>query len=39
MVHITDYPCFHERQYYAPGDLGAPVFDTRVGRVGRRDLL
>ncbi|HYN10707.1 MAG TPA: carbon-nitrogen hydrolase family protein [Vicinamibacterales bacterium] len=34
MVHITDYPCFHERQYYAPGDLGAPVFDTRIGRVG-----
>jgi N-carbamoylputrescine amidase len=34
MVHITEYPCFHERQYYAPGDLGAPVFDTKVGRVG-----
>ncbi len=34
MVHITEYPCFHERQYYAPGDLGAPVYDTRVGRVG-----
>jgi N-carbamoylputrescine amidase len=34
MVHITDYPCFHERQYYAPGDLGAPVFDTRAGRIG-----
>jgi len=34
MVHITEYPCFHERQYYAPSDLGAPVFETRVGRVG-----
>jgi len=34
MVHITEYPCFHEQQYYAPGNLGAPVFDTRVGRVG-----
>jgi N-carbamoylputrescine amidase len=34
MVHILECPCFHERQYYAPGDLGAPVFDTRVGRVG-----
>jgi N-carbamoylputrescine amidase len=34
MVHITEYPCFHERQYYQPGNLGAPVFDTRVGRVG-----
>jgi N-carbamoylputrescine amidase len=34
MIHITDYPCFHERGYYAPGDTGAPVFDTRVGRLG-----
>jgi N-carbamoylputrescine amidase len=34
MVHITEYPCFHEQQYYAPGNLGAPVFDTRAGRLG-----
>jgi N-carbamoylputrescine amidase len=34
MVHITDYPCFHEQGYYAPGDTGTPVFDTAVGRVG-----
>jgi N-carbamoylputrescine amidase len=34
MVHITDYDCFHEQGYYTPGDTGAPVFDTRVGRVG-----
>jgi len=34
MVHITEYPGFHEQQYYSPGDLGAPVFDTAVGRVG-----
>lgn len=34
MVHITEYPCFHEQQYYTPGDLGAPVFTTRAGRVG-----
>ena len=34
MIHITDYPCFHERGYYAPGDTGAPVFDTQVGRIG-----
>jgi N-carbamoylputrescine amidase len=34
MVHITDYSCFHERGYYAPGDTGAPVFDTTVGKVG-----
>jgi N-carbamoylputrescine amidase len=34
MVHITDYPCFHEQGYYAPGDRGAPVYSTRVGRIG-----
>ena len=34
MVHITEYPCFHEQQYYRPSTLGAPVFTTRVGRVG-----
>ncbi len=34
MVHITDYPCFHEQGYYAPGDTGAPVYQTRHGRIG-----
>ena len=34
MVHITDCACFHERDYYAPGDRGAPVYDTAVGKVG-----
>jgi len=34
MVHITDYPCFHEQGYYAPGNTGAPVFETRVGTLG-----
>jgi N-carbamoylputrescine amidase len=34
MVHITDYACFHERGYYAPGDTGTPVYDTKVGRIG-----
>lgn len=34
MVHITDYPCFHEQGYYAPGDTGAPVFETAAGRIG-----
>jgi beta-ureidopropionase len=34
MVHITDYPGFHERAYYHPGDRGAPVYETAVGRVG-----
>ena len=34
MIHITDYPCFHEKSYYTPGDTGVPVFDTAVGRLG-----
>ena len=34
MVHITDFAGFHEKAYYDPGDCGAPVFKTRVGRVG-----
>jgi beta-ureidopropionase len=34
MVHITDYPGFHEQDYYSPGDTGAPVYRTRFGRVG-----
>jgi len=34
MVHITDYACFHEQGYYAPGDTGAPVYRTRAGAVG-----
>jgi predicted amidohydrolase len=34
MVHITEYEFFHEQGYYAPGDKGAPVYDTRFGRIG-----
>ena len=34
MVHITDYPCFHEKGYYTPGDTGAPVYDTAACRIG-----
>ena len=34
MIHITDYPCFHEKDYYTPGDTGAPVYATRAGRLG-----
>jgi predicted amidohydrolase len=34
MIHITEYACFHEQGYYMPGDRGAPVYDTRAGRVG-----
>jgi len=34
MTHITEYEGFHEQGYYAPGDRGAPVYDTRYGRIG-----
>ena len=34
MVHITDYACFHEQDYYTPGDRGAPVYRTRCGTIG-----
>ena len=39
MVHITEYPCFHEQGYYTPGDSGAPVYETKAGRDRRRHLL
>lgn len=34
MVHVPDYTCFHEQGYYAPGDQGAPVYDTAYGKLG-----
>ncbi|MCP4572823.1 MAG: carbon-nitrogen hydrolase family protein [bacterium] len=34
MIHITDYEHFHEQGFYTPGDTGAPVYDTWVGRLG-----
>ncbi|NBB73702.1 MAG: carbon-nitrogen hydrolase family protein [Bacteroidetes bacterium] len=34
MMHITDYEGFYEQGYYAPGDTGAPVYETAVGRLG-----
>ncbi|MCB1056443.1 MAG: carbon-nitrogen hydrolase family protein [Acidobacteria bacterium] len=34
MIHITDYEGFHEQDYYHPGDRGAPVYQTRAGRIG-----
>ena len=34
MLHITDYPCFHEQGYYTPGDTGIPVYQTNAGRIG-----
>ncbi len=34
MIHILEAPCFHEKGYYSPGNLGAGVFETTVGRIG-----
>ncbi len=34
MLHITEYPCFHEQGFYTPGDRGLPVFQTPFGRIG-----
>lgn len=34
MVHVADFEGFREKDYYAPGDRGAPVYETAVGRVG-----
>lgn len=34
MIHITDYKCFHEQQYYAPGNHGITVYDTPYGKIG-----
>lgn len=34
MIHITDYPCFHEKGYYHPGDKGVPVYNTKFGKIG-----
>lgn len=34
MIHITDYACFYEKNYYTPGDTGAPVYKTKYGRIG-----
>jgi predicted amidohydrolase len=34
MIHIFEGPCFHETDFYHPGDRGAQVFETAVGRLG-----
>ena len=34
MIHITDYACFHEKGYYDPGNNGAPVYETKFGKIG-----
>ena len=33
-MHIPDDPAYYEKFYFAPGDLGFRVFDTRFGRIG-----
>jgi N-carbamoylputrescine amidase len=33
-MHIPDDPCFFEKFYFTPGDLGFRAFDTRAGRIG-----
>jgi len=33
-MHIPDDPLYHEKYYFAPGDAGFRVFDTRFGRIG-----
>jgi N-carbamoylputrescine amidase len=33
-MHIPDDPAYYEKFYFAPGDLGFRVFDTKVGRIG-----
>lgn len=32
--HIPDDPRYHEKYYFAPGDTGVKVFDTRYARLG-----
>lgn len=34
MVHVPDYPRFHEQGYYHPGNCGAPVYETPFGKIG-----
>jgi N-carbamoylputrescine amidase len=33
-MHIPDDPCYYEKFYFTPGDLGFRAFDTRFGRIG-----
>ena len=34
MVHIMEGPCFHEQDYYHPGDAKELVFKTSIGKIG-----
>ncbi|MEX2396704.1 MAG: carbon-nitrogen hydrolase, partial [Balneolales bacterium] len=33
-MHIPEDPCFHEKYYFTPGDLGYKVFKTKFGTLG-----
>lgn len=33
-MHIPDDPCYYEKFYFTPGDLGFKVFDTSFGKLG-----
>ena len=33
-MHIPDDPCFYEKFYFTPGDLGFKATDVRQGRIG-----
>jgi N-carbamoylputrescine amidase len=33
-MHIPDDPCFYEKYYFTPGDLGFKSFATKFGRLG-----
>jgi N-carbamoylputrescine amidase len=33
-MHIPDDPLYHEKFYFAPGDLGFLAWDTRNGKIG-----
>src|SRR6516164_5882406 len=33
-MHIPDDPLYHEKYYFAPGDMGFRTFETRFGRIG-----
>ncbi|MEM1923318.1 MAG: nitrilase-related carbon-nitrogen hydrolase [Nitrososphaerota archaeon] len=33
-THLPDDECFWEEHYFAPGNLGYPVFNTSVGKIG-----
>ncbi|MBQ1884181.1 MAG: carbon-nitrogen hydrolase [Bacteroidales bacterium] len=33
-MHIPDDPCFYEKFYFTPGDLGYKAHNTKFGRIG-----